>query len=185
MARTSTIKRLPADIRELIARLRERGRTIDEILAKLRELDLDVSRSALGRHVKTLDEIAERIRANRTIAEAVVERLGDAPESRVARLNIELTHSLLTKLLVGEDGQPVELDAKEAMFVSTSLQKLSQAAKSDLERELKIRKDVAKEAVEKLDNAAKEAEHAGEPGLSAERIAQLRRDFLGVGRKAA
>jgi len=55
MARPSSIERLPAELRELIGHLRERGRTIDEILAKLAELDVDVSRSALGRHVQHLD----------------------------------------------------------------------------------------------------------------------------------
>ena len=57
MARPSTIQRLPTEVRELIAELREEGRTIDEVLEKLRELRLDVSRSALGRHVKQLDAI--------------------------------------------------------------------------------------------------------------------------------
>jgi len=55
MARMSTVDRLPPEVRELIERLRGNGRTIDEILAKLRDLDAEVSRSALGRHIKLLD----------------------------------------------------------------------------------------------------------------------------------
>ena len=55
MPRRSTIKRLPKAIQERIGELREAGRTIDEILAKLAELDVEVSRSALGRHVKALE----------------------------------------------------------------------------------------------------------------------------------
>lgn len=180
MPRPSSIDRLPPEIREQIGRLRQGGRTIDEILAKLRELDVDVSRSALGRHVKQLDAIGEELRRSRAIAEQLVARLGDAPESRTARLNIELMHSLVLKCLVGEDGDAVQLDGKEAMFIATALQKLAQASKQDVEREAKIRDEVKREAAKSLDGAVEEAKRAGEPGLSSERIAQLRRDFLGV-----
>src|SRR5690606_36749791 len=140
MPRPSSIDRLPPEIREEIGRLRARGRTIDEILAKLRELDVDVSRSALGRHVKQLDQIGEELRRSRAIAEAMVERFGDAPESKVARLNIELAHALVMKCMVGEDGDTVELSPREAQFVSDALYRLSKAAKEDVEREVKIRK---------------------------------------------
>ena len=65
MARPSSISRLPPEIREAIGALRQDGRTIDEILAKLRELApaAEVSRSALGRHVQVLDRIGEQLRA--------------------------------------------------------------------------------------------------------------------------
>ena len=57
MARTTKIKRLPKEIRDEIGRLRENGRTLQEIMAKLRELDVDVSQTTLWRHVKQLDAI--------------------------------------------------------------------------------------------------------------------------------
>src|SRR6185312_16084101 len=95
MSRRSSIDRLPAEIRETIADLRDKGVTIDQILDALRELGAVVSRSALGRHVKRLDEIAERMRHSRAVADALVKRLGDAPETKQARLNIELTHSII------------------------------------------------------------------------------------------
>lgn len=178
MARQSSIRRLPAEVRELIADLRERGRTIDEVLDKLRELDVEVSRSALGRHVKQLDAIGAEIRRSRSIAEALVKRYGDAPESRTARLNIELMHAFINKLMISEDGEIVSLDAKEAMFVATALQKLAQASKQDVDREALLRQQFAKQ----IDAAIEEAEAAGEKGLSKERLAQMRRDFLGVGK---
>jgi DNA-binding transcriptional ArsR family regulator len=180
MPRPSSIDRQPPEIRELIGKLRQDGRTIDEILEKLRELQSDVSRSALGRHVKQLDAIGEEIRRSRAAADAIVQRFGDAPESRTARLNIELMHSLLMKLLVGEDGGVVKLEPQEAFFVSTSLQKLAQASKSDVDREVIIRKDLAARLDKDLAKVETEARAAGEQGLSAERIAQLRREFLGV-----
>lgn len=174
MGRKSTIQRLPAEVRELIGRLRERGRTIDEILAKLGELEVDVSRSALGRHVQRIDAIAGQLREQRAVAEAIVARLGDAPESRVARLNIELMHNVVMKLVVGEDGTPVSLDAKEAMFVASSLQKLAAASKTDVDRELKIRQETAKKAAAAVEAVAKSE------GLSEATVESFRRQILGV-----
>lgn len=180
MARPSTIDRLPSELRELIGQLRHDGRTIDEILSKLSELSADVSRSALGRHVKQLDAIGEEIRRSRTVAEAMVQRFGDAPESKTARLNIELMHSLMLKLMVNEEGGTVTLDAQSAMFAATALQKLAQASKSDVDTEVQIRTKLVKSLDKELGKAEAEARAAGEKGLPAERIAQLRREFLGV-----
>lgn len=178
MARPSTIQRLPSQVREAIADLRGKGRTIDEILSKLRELDVDVSRSALGRHVKQLDAIGKEIRRSREVAEALVKQYGDAPESRTAQLNIELMQGLVTRLMFAEDGELVSFDPKDAMMMATALQKLAQASKQDADRVVLIRKEFAK----KLDDAIAAAEEAGERGLSPERLAELRRGFLGVGR---
>ena len=174
MPRPTKIDRLPEEIRALIGRLRGDGRTIDEILAKLEELDVEVARSTMGRHVQELDRIAEEIRRSRAVAEAIVERFGEQPDNKTARLNIELAHSLVMKCMLGEDGSIVNLDPQEAMFVATSLQKLAQASKSDTERTLKITKEVTKKAADVAEDAAKEA------GLSAERAAELRRKVLGV-----
>tara|TARA_B000000460_G_C21481316_1_gene377159 strand:- start:26 stop:271 length:246 start_codon:yes stop_codon:yes gene_type:complete len=73
----SSIDRLLPSIQELIGRLRREGRTIDEIRAKLMELDVDVSRSALGRHVKSLADVQRRMRDSREIANALVNQFGD------------------------------------------------------------------------------------------------------------
>lgn len=181
MARPSKIDRLPPEIREAIGALRRDGHTIDEILAHLRQLGVeDVSRSGVGRHVQGLDRIAERIQHSRAAAEAMIDRFGDQPEQKVGRLNIELAHSLILQLMAGQDGEPVVLDAEGAMQLATAIQRLTSAAKTDLERETKLRAEIARLAAGKVDEAAAEAARAGERGLSAERLAQLRRDILGV-----
>lgn len=181
MATPSTIARLPAEIREKIGQLRGDGRTIDEILAKLTELDVDVSRSALGRHIKQLDAIGEEIRRSRGIAEQLVQRFGEAPEGRVARLNIELMHGLVMKLLVAEDGQPVTLDSKDAFFIGSALQKLAQAGKLDVDREAVIESKFRAKVREKAEEAAAAIAKAGaEKGLSKDAIEQFRKQVLGI-----
>lgn len=181
MARPSTIDRLPKKIREKITFLRDKGRTIDEILENLEQLDVDVSRSALGRHLKKQKQVAEQIRRSRQLAEAVGRQFGDSETSQVARTNIELLHSLLMKVMIGgeeETEQDVVLSPKEAMFAASAIEKLSKASKLDVDRELKIREEAEKQALKK---AADIVDKTGkEKGLSAEMVNELKAKFLGV-----
>jgi len=186
MARPSRIDRLPAEVRELIGGLRRQGRTIDEILAKLQELDLGddmPSRSGLGRHVKEIDAIAEEIQRSRTIAEAIVQRYGDEPTAKTSRLNMELMHSLINRMMFNDEGKLVTLDAKEAMFLATSMQKLAAAEKSDLDREAKRRKEFADKAAEVLDQAEAEISGAAATGRIVdpmEALRKVREDIYGI-----
>lgn len=179
VARPSTIRRLPSEVRDLINALREQGRTLDEILTKLRELQVPgaetISRSALGRYTKEIDAAASEIRRSRAIAEALVKQYGEAPEGRTARLNIELMHGLvLRQLLGGEDGEPVALDAREAMFLGSALQKLAAAAKTDLEAAMRIRREMAAKAAEAVEQEAKAR------GLSRETVEAIKARVMGV-----
>ena len=108
MPRPSTIDRLPETVRAEIGRLRQNGRTIDEILTHLRKLDgiAPVSRTALGRHIKGLDILGERLRRSRQISEALVAQLGDAPESQSARIGIELVQTAVMDLFSRGAGSP-------------------------------------------------------------------------------
>jgi hypothetical protein len=172
--RKSSIDRLPAGLRELIGQLRQGGRTIEEIRAKLEELNVRVSKSALARHTQQLDVIGEQIRRSRWVGEALIERLGDAPESRQARLNIEIMHSLILDLLAGEDGEPVHLTPQSAMLLSDALAKLARAHQADAERELKLRQAIAKETAGKVEDLARSE------GLTAETVDKFRAAILGI-----
>lgn len=179
MARPSSITRLPEEVRSKIAVLRNQGRTLDEILAHLEELDVDVSRSALGRHLKKQREVTEKIQRSRQMAEAIARNFGDKETSQVARTNIELLHSMTMQLMIGgEEGEEVKLDSKDAMFLATTIEKLAKASKTDFDRELKVREEATKEAMKK---ASEIVDVAGkEKGLSAEVINELKSKFLGV-----
>lgn len=176
----STISRLPEQVREKIAVLRDQGRTLDEIMAALNAIDVEVSRSALGRYTKKMDKVAEDLRRSRELALAVSRQFGDKETSQVARTNMELLHSLLMKLMVGGDDEiEVVIDAKEAMFLSTALEKLSKAGKVDFEAQLMAAKEA--ERREATANAAeKAAETARKQGLSADTINAIKASILGV-----
>ena len=185
MPRPTKIDRLPAEIRELIGRLRGDGRTIDEILGKLRELDVAVARSTLGEHIQRLDALGAQIQQSRAIAEALVSKFGDAPESRTARLNIELLHGQVMKLIAatGDPEKPLVLDPRDVNFLADALHRLARAARDDVEREAKLREMIFKQVRERGDKtlAAVAAEAAANPKLSMKDVlARIRRDVYGI-----
>jgi hypothetical protein len=164
MPRQSSIRRLPPEIRELIGTLLDRH-TLDEVVEHLGQLNEppEVSRSALGRYKQHLDKVGEKLRRSREVAEALIQKLGNAPESKALRLNVELMHGVLMDLALSanEEGEAAEgdkakgvvLDAQDAMWLSKALDHLSRASKADAELVGKIREQAAKEAQAKLDKA--------------------------------
>lgn len=184
MARPSKIDRLPAEIRDKIGGLRRDGRTIDEILSVLRQLDVDVSRTGLGDHIKRIDAIGARIRESRAAAEAIMARLGENPDNRTARLNIELMHANVQQLVAGgDDGAPVTLDPQGAMLLARTLKDLAAAAKTDVDRELRLRKEFAAQAAKAIDKAEAEVTGAQADGRAvdpAEVLRRIREDVYGI-----
>lgn len=148
--RPSSVDRLPAECRDWIGRLRDQGRTLDEIIAKLRELDVQAlpSRSALHRHLQKAEEVAERLRKSRAVADAIVRRLGDAEPDKATRLNIELMHQAVFDMLSGanDDGEPVSLEPMQVMLVAKALDHLGKASKDDVARTIAIEKRAAENA---------------------------------------
>jgi hypothetical protein len=193
MPRKGTVDRLPPEIRDLIGKLREQdGYTLDDILLHLRRMEVDVSRSALGRYVRGMDELGEKLRRSRAVAEGLVRQLGDAPESKTARLNIELVHTAILDLFRNAEagGDGVDADGKAAlagnpqgaMMLAKALEHLTKASRHDVEYIAqaekrageKARRAALEEAAQRASNSAREA------GLSAAAAAQLRRDVLGL-----
>lgn len=176
--RPSSIDRLPTEVQSAIAELRRQGRTIDEILDHLNALDVEVSRSALGRHCKSMAEIGASLRRSETMAKFIVEKFGDESDDRVGRANMRILQGALLEILtedrIGEDGEPVTLSAEEAKSISLSLQRLVTAQRMDAERELKLRELVAKETAAKVGALGKQM------GWTAEMAARVRTEIMGV-----
>ena len=76
--------------------------------------------------------------------------------------------------MVGPDGSPVELDAREALYLGTTLLKLVEAVRKDLDTTLKLRQEMARRAADAAEREAKAR------GLSAETVEAIRRQVLGV-----
>lgn len=178
----SSIDRLPEEIRAEVGRLRLQGRTINEILSHLKTLDVDVSRSALGRHVKRLAAGRERMRHSREMATALVSQFGDQDDNKLARLNLELMHGVVMQTIMAtsedEDGeaQPVTFSPEDARFLADALAKLATAEKTNADRTLKMKAEAAKEAAAAVDRVAKR--EGG--GLTADTVAAIKREILGI-----
>lgn len=181
--RASSVDRLPEEIRRKITELRDKGFTIDKILEVLNTLtDEPPSRSALGRHLKKQSQVVESIRRSRAIAEGIGRTFGDKEASNVARTNIELLHSMIMRLMSGgddTDADTIEIDAKEAMFLATALEKATKAQKADFETQLKAaleqeRRQTAQKAAEVAVDTAKKQ------GLSKETVEAIKKSILGI-----
>lgn len=188
--RPSSIDRLPEEVRDLIGRLRDKGCTIDEIMAKLGELDLDEddlpSRSSLGRHLKKAAEIAERVKKSRQVAEVIVRQLGESDADKTTRMNIELMHNVLFEIATrtSEDGEPVSFEPMEAMLLAKALDHLGKASKDDVARTVAIEERAAKKAkAEALKQTEKAiAGAAGTDGQvdGAALLKKIREDIYGI-----
>lgn len=178
----SSIDRLPEEIRAEVGRLRVQGRTLDEILAHLKGMDVDVSRSALGRHVKRMNASRERMKHSREMATALVSQFGDQPDNRLARLNLELMHGVVMQTITAtaddEDGdpQPVTFSPEDARFLADALAKLASAEKTNVDRTLKLKQEAAKEAAAAVDRVAQ----TGAAGLTVDTVAAIKREILGI-----
>ncbi|KAB8123988.1 DUF3486 family protein [Komagataeibacter medellinensis] len=186
MVRPSSIERQDEAIREEIARLRGAGHSLDEILSALRELDVhDVSRSALGRHIKKMDEVTKKMRHARNIAEAMVRKMGDAGASQFARANVELLHSVILDLHLADEGM-ANKDGVAALkgnprgieALAKALDHLTKASKTDADFVAQIEEQteerLRRRDKKNLKNVAKEK------GLSREVIEIMRTRVLGI-----
>lgn len=186
MARKSKVDRLPPEIRSEIEDLRDAGRTIDEILAKLRELGVgedDVSRPGLGRWTKKWDAMRERLQTSGMAADVLISRLeAEGTSKRIAQLNVSMMQAQVMEFLAGgEDGEPVTFDTDKAKTLSEIIRNLANAAKSEQDRLVVYRKESEREKQALLAEAARVAEKdAIDAGISGERAAELRRKLLGV-----
>ena len=188
MARPSSIDQLPPEIREEIGRLRDGGATIDQIVAHLRGLAAVVSRSALGRHIKGMEAVGEKLRRSRSVAEVLVRQLGDAPASRTMQLNLELLHTAILDLFMkaADDAEGVDEGGLAAlagnpegvMMLAKALDHLGRASKSDVDFVERIGRLATERATKDAASAATAV--AKERGISAETIEAIKAGIFGV-----
>ena len=179
MPRKSSIKRLPPTLRKEIDKLLADGRhTIDQIVAHLRSLGADVSRSSVGRYSKQFDIVAAKMRESREIAAAFARELGEVPEGDTGQILVEIMRNVVFKLALNANENDDGVDVKDVMRLAKSIKDLSSASKTGVETEAKIREQARKEA---LEAAAQAVEKSGvQAGLDDNQLGIIRAKILGV-----
>jgi hypothetical protein len=177
MAKPTKFDQLPQEILDTVASLRGKGKTLDQIQAKLEELNVDVARSTTARHLAKIDEIGERLRTSRVIAEALTNKFGEVSDDRMFALNAELMMPHIMRLLSpepAEDGTEQGPDEKGLMMISAALKNIAQAKANDSQRQIKERKLIQEEAARRVEKVAKKA------GLSPESLKLINDAVLGA-----
>lgn len=171
MGRQSVIKKLDPRIREAVdAAIREGRATIDDIVALIRALGGDASKSAVGRYKQQAEAQFQRYREAQEVAKVWIGKLQADPEGDVGRLLAEMLRTTAFQTL----GDMEAATPGDLMFLAKALKDLASADKLTAERILVVRREAAKEAAEKATTVAKAK------GLSAETVAELRKEILGV-----
>jgi hypothetical protein len=171
MTGKSSVKALDPRIKaEVDAAIRDGRATIDQILALIRELGGDASRSAVGRYKRSAEQQMARYREAQEVAKVWIGKLQTDPEGDVGRLLAEMLRTTAFQTLGDIDAA----SPQDLMFLGKALKDLASAEKLTAERILKVRQEAAKDAAAV---AVKEAKGAGLSDAAAEAI---RRKILGV-----
>lgn len=180
MARKSTVAALPKALVDACNGLIRDGRTIDDILAALQGLGADVSRSAVGRYVKSARESLDKYRQAQEVAKVWVDKLEAEPNGDVGRLLPEMLRVVAFQSLsaMGESDKPAK--AMDVMLLAKAIRDVAGTAKTQLEVEKQLRAMRAelKAAAKDVENTARAA------GLSGDTVAQIKQRILGVGEQA-
>jgi hypothetical protein len=160
----SSIDKLDPEIRTMISTLKlDHGWTIDQIRERLLAMGQTVSRSALGRHTRTLQDIAGEMREAQAMATALAREVGDADQSRMLDVNVQLLQSNMFKLMLASaegDGEGVQLKPSEAKAFADALRSIALTRKTDLDLIERAEKRAADKARTEAAEAAKGAAKA-------------------------
>lgn len=186
MPAKSKIERLPDEQRGKIDKLLQNPQTtLDDVVELVGQMGIDdgISRSSLHRRQQKLSVVGERIRRSREMAESLVSRFGDEPDTKVARLNIQFLHSAIMDILseADDEGAPVTLEPKQAAALARAVSELARAEKADSERLLKVKQTLGKDVRGKIDQIAADASAPGAEKQDAKAILKrIREEVYGI-----
>lgn len=188
MGQLSTIKTLPPDILEKLQELLRDPRVtqlsatrrINEILSAQGHDDR-VSKSAVNRYAKRMEEIGAKLRETREVAQMWIGKLGAEPAGEVGKLLNELVRTLAFKAAMraheAEDDE--EIDPKLLKTLAVSVYRLEKAAKENADLEDRIRKQERARLKKAAEAAIYQAE-TGKEEMTPERFKTIIRETYGV-----
>lgn len=183
MGRKSRIAQLEPAVKAECDRLIREGRaTIDQIVAHLRGLGVELPRSTVGDYKKRLEGQLARYLEAQEIAGVWVAKLGEQPESQTGQLLAEMLKSLAFRSLAQmHEREEAGAEPQELMLLARALKDVAGAQKTDLDYRQRVRAEFRAEMAERAKAAEAEvAEVARGAGLTEDAAARLREIVLGV-----
>ena len=179
-AQRSSIARLPPAIKDAVdAAVREGRASTDDIVALIKNLGGEASRSAVGRYRFNQDRIFAAQRQASELSKIWIDRFGREPDGDVGRLISEMLKTVVFEHLAeGVGGEQTEFDPGQISKLANAIHKLAGADKLTADRVLKVRREAQVETAKKAADVAVAV--AGEKGLSADTVALIRQKILGV-----
>ncbi|AGF90990.1 MULTISPECIES: DUF3486 family protein [Vibrio] len=185
--RKSKIDLLPDEIRQTLnAFIRSGNMTQKDIRLAVNEMiddaglpeDVKISRTGFNRYAKRMEEMGQRLKQSREVAEVWTTKLGEAPTSDVGKLLQEFVRTMAFETSMtmmesaAEDGEVIP--PKALAQLALVIQRIEQASMVSHKVEKEIRKAFAEEMVEKTEQVAKKA------GLTSDTVKMLKAELLGI-----
>ncbi|EOW9205696.1 TPA: DUF3486 family protein [Vibrio cholerae] len=186
--RKSKVELLPEEIRNTLnVFIRSGNMTQKDILEAVNQMiddaglgdDAKLSRTGFNRYAKRMEDMGQRLRQSREVAEVWVSKLGEAPTSDVGKLLQEFVRTMAfdtsMKMMEQSDGENGEVISPKALGqLALVVQRIETAAMTSMKREKEIRAAFAAEAAEAAEKIVKQA------GISAATAQELKNKILGI-----
>ncbi|MGU3161024.1 DUF3486 family protein [Vibrio cholerae] len=186
--RKSKVDLLPEDIRTTLNVFIRSGNMMQkDILEAVNQMvdeaglgeEAKLSRTGFNRYAKRMEDMGQRLRQSREVAEVWVSKLGEAPMSDVGKLLQEFVRTMAfetsMKMMEAAEGEEGEVISPKALGqLALVVQRIEQAAMTSQKVEKEIRAAYAAEAAEKTEAVAKKA------GLTADTVKMLKAELLGI-----
>lgn len=181
MGRRSTIAVLDEAIVTEVNRLIRKGHTINEILVTLEGMGAEVSKSAMGRYVKSERESMRQFAKAQGMARVWVEQFGAEPDGDVARLLPQMLEAVAHRTLDYMTESEEVKSPEEVRVMARALKDLSGAKRGNIDIELKMREVRAEERRALLaEQELKLQDVAKAQGMDDAQVDFWRRKFLGI-----
>ncbi|MBY8218913.1 DUF3486 family protein [Vibrio fluvialis] len=181
--RKSKVNLLPEDIRQALnVFIRSGDMTQKDIRAEINKMideaglpeDAKLSRTGFNRYAKRMEDMGQKIKEAREVAEVWAAKLGEAPTSELGKLlqDAVRTLSFETSMSMLESGKPTDPKALNQLALVSA--RIEQAAMTSQKVEKEIRAAFAAEAAEKAEKIVKQA------GITAATAQDIKNQILGI-----
>ena len=174
MGRKSSIEILGPELKTAVDDALRRGIRIIDIVELVRGMGGEVSKSAVGRYKASFDASLARYRDAQEVAGKWVSQFHADPGSDVGRLLAEMCKTLAFQTLAVANDAEDAVDGLELGRLARAVKALTDVDRVKAELETRVRREIAAEAADKA------AEVGHQAGLSADAVARIRREVLGL-----